>query len=285
MPRQVFGPFTFDSRSGELRRGGLRIPLQDQPCAFLRMLTERPGKLVGRNELQRALWSDGTHVDFEDGLNAAAWRLRQALGDSSHHPVYIETVPRKGYRFLAEVLESPTQEVPALRPPPSGPGRRRGDLWQVRPGVLTAGLLALGLVGAATLASRRPGVPDARIHSLAVLPLHNLTAEENRIHLAEGLTEELTSELVKVRNLRVVPPGTSARYRNSGMPLAGIARELQVDALVEGSLVQDGSRYRLVVMLVRSGEWSQWAGTYESDLDGIHALMTRVASDLEGQLH
>ncbi|HJU82673.1 MAG TPA: winged helix-turn-helix domain-containing protein [Holophagaceae bacterium] len=291
MTRIEFGPFVLDRATGELWKDGAKVRLQEQPMILLMALLERPGKVVSRETLCRRIWGDDIHVDFEDGLNAATRRLRQTLGDSADHPCYIETLPRKGYRFLTTARERPTEEVPALVPPdpprerpsPTVPGRRRSDLWQVRPGLFTAGLLTLGLVGAVTWATRPAGAPSSAIHSLAVLPLHT-TGEQAGVHLADGLTEELTAELAKAGNLRVVPAGTSARFRNSTLPLTHIARDLGVEALVEGSLVQDGNRYRLVVMLVRSGEWSQWAGTYESDPTGIHGLMTRVAADLEEQL-
>lgn len=256
---------------------------------LLEALLDRPGRLVSRERLRQRIWGDDIHVDFEDGLNAAAWRLRQTLGDSAEHPVYIETVPRKGYRFLGAVKESPTREVPPLKPAPGpeatpSPGRRKGDRWQVRPGVVTAGVLALSLVGAATLVSRRIVAPEARIHSLAVLPLHNLAGGDDQLHLAAGLTEELIRELGKAGNLRVVPTDLSRRYAGSSMPLAHIARDLEVDALVEGSVLQAGGRCRLSVMLVPAKDLRQWVGTYESDLPGIHDLVAHAASDLNAQL-
>lgn len=288
MPRQVFGPFIFDPRTNELRREGIRIPLQGQPGALLKALAEHPGQLVPREALQKALWGENTFVDFEDGLNAAACRLRQALGDSSHHPVYIETLPKRGYRLLVPVEERASEELPRLpgraAPRPKATGRRHGDRRRWRPGLLATAILALALAGAAAWASFGRSAGGAPIRSLAVLPLHALSAAEGKGQLASALTEELAQELAKVRDLHVVPTRVVAGSLGHDKTLAILARELGADALVEGSLVQDGSRCRLVVMLVRSREWSQWTGTYEAEVGDVHGLMSRVALDLEAQL-
>src|SRR5688572_27100982 len=152
-----FGLFQLDKHTRELLRSGRRIRLQEQPFRVLCMLLERPGDLVTREELCQRLWPGGTFVDFEDGLNAAVKRLRSALGESSENPVFIETIPRRGYRFIAPVTltEPAVEAASASVPAPVASGARRFR-FPTTPVVLVLAVLAIGVIYAASNRAARP---------------------------------------------------------------------------------------------------------------------------------
>jgi DNA-binding winged helix-turn-helix (wHTH) protein len=232
-----FGAFEFNCESGELRKHGLRIKLQGQPIQVLRMLLERPGQVVTREELQNHLWPGDTFVDFEHSLNAAIKRLRAALGDSADSPRFIETLARRGYRFIAPLssvaADPPTPAVTA--PLPAQPASAARN----------TATLALGLAGSVVLIAGAalilPGFLRSRtapgtIHSLAVLPLANLSGDRDQDYFVDGMTDALRQNLENIRALRVVSRTSSMHYRGSAKSLPEIARELNVDAAVEGSV-------------------------------------------------
>src|SRR5216683_1569937 len=215
-----FGVFEFDLRSRELRKHGIRIKLQEQPCQILAFLLERRGEMVTRDELQRHLWPSDTFVDFDHSLNTAVMRLREALNDSSENPRFIETLPRRGYRFIAPFEErsasgaettsaqigevnatqsAVVQESPTL-PPHSqvlmGTSTGKGSPG-LRPAVALATMLLLVLALAGGLGFRylrKPSVvaaPPKQITSIVVLPLENLSADKDQAYFADGMTAEL----------------------------------------------------------------------------------------------
>src|SRR6184192_3713242 len=187
-----FGDFELDQDTGELRRGGVKIRLQEQPLQMLQILLEQPGKMVAREELQKRIWSSDTFVDFDHGINNAIKRLREALADTAETPRYIETLPRRGYRFI--------KSVNAVAQP--GPGR---------------------------------------IRSVAVLPLENLSGDPEQEYFADGLTESLITSLAKVSALRVVSRTSAMQYKSvRNKSVSEIARELGVDAVVEGTVQRFG---------------------------------------------
>ena len=225
--RQVvrFGAYEADLRAGELRKNGLRIRLSEQPFQVLTILLEHPGEVVAREELQKRLWPDGTFVDFEQGLNAAVKRLREVLDDSADTPHLIETVPRRGYRFMGSL-----------------------------------------------------GSSSGRIQSLAVLPLENLSGDPEQEYFAEGLTEALINTVAKIGALRVTSRTSAMRYRKTDKNVPQIARELNVDAIVEGTVLRSGDRVRISVQLIDAhADTHLWAESYDRDLRDILALHAEVA--------
>jgi TolB-like protein/DNA-binding winged helix-turn-helix (wHTH) protein/Tfp pilus assembly protein PilF len=285
-----FGVFQVDSSSGELRKNGIKIRLPDQSFQILLMLTESPGKVVTREELRNKLWPADTFVDFDNGLNSAILRLRNALGDSAEHPRYIETLPRRGYRFLGSV--EPEESAVVVGAPPSEqaasratPGIRR-SLWVVS----AAAGLALAVSLAWTVATHRAhsgtAAASAAIHSIAVLPLENLTGDPSQEYFADGMTDALITDLAQVQALRVTSRTSTMQYKGSKKRLLQIAHELNVDAVVEGTVVRSGERVRIDAQLVQANtDRHLWAKSYERDLRDVVALQGEVARAIADEIH
>jgi TolB-like protein/DNA-binding winged helix-turn-helix (wHTH) protein/Flp pilus assembly protein TadD len=278
-----FGTFEFEPDSGELRRHGLRVKLRGQPIEVLTLLLQRPGEAVSREELQKRLWPADTYVDFEHSLNAAMGRLRTALGDSADAPRFIETVAGRGYRFIAPVSR-PAEEIPKALPvaaqdqkPGQKPVRRRRRVWLTG---ATAGFVLLALI-VITL----PGVRDtirnrnfSPIRSLAVLPLANLSGDPQQDYFVDGMTDALRQHLEGFSSLRVISRTSSMHYRGSSKPIPDIARELNVDAVVDGSVLRSGDRVRINVELVLARlDRHLWSNSYEGDLRNVFFLQAEVA--------
>ena len=177
-----FGPYELDVRSGELHRAGSRVSLPDQPLVFLTTLLERPGEIVTREELRQRLWPGGTFVDFEHGLNAAVKRLRDALGDSADAPQFIETVPRRGYRFVAPVEDIGVAAAPEAAAPPaaSEPGPPASAVTSTRRGrrrLVAIGVTALLVAGAVAAWLLRSG-PSASPPAMRVVRLSAMNGSE-----------------------------------------------------------------------------------------------------------
>src|SRR5438876_441903 len=231
-----FGIFEVDLRSGELRKRGVKVKLQEQPLQILGILLEKPGEVVTREELRQRIWPADTFVDFDHGLNNAIRRLREALGDSAETPRYIETLSRRGYRFISNF-------------------------------------------GAATSGACPP-------RSLAVLPLENLSRDPEQEYFAEGLTEALITTLAKIGELRVVSRTSAMQYKGVHKPLREIARELEVDFVVEGTVLRVGRRVRITAQLIdASRETHLWAESYERDLRDVFALQSEVAQAIAREVH
>src|SRR5215469_16845074 len=244
-----FGPFELDLCTGELKRDGRRQRLQGQPAQLLAVLVSRRGELVTRDELRAQLWPEDTFVDFDHGLNNAVNRIREVLGDSASSPRYVETVPRRGYRFVAEVrLPEQAEIVASLTAsavsgsPPSKDFRRiRRWLWIP---TAVAVLLATSLIVYRQFASA-----TANVKSLAVLPFVNFSGDPDQEYFADGMTEALIAELSKIRALKVVSRTSVMRFKGTKTPVPEIARELGVDAVIEGSVVRDTDQVRVTVQL------------------------------------
>ncbi|MEP7365974.1 MAG: winged helix-turn-helix domain-containing protein [Acidobacteriota bacterium] len=256
----------------------MKVKLQEQPFQVLAALVERPGEVVSREELQKRLWPEGTFVDFERGLNKAINRVREALEDDAENPRFIETLPQRGYRFLAPV-ETATAEIavePAPQPAPSLPRRR--------------GVLALAGGLAATLAV--PGyyllrTPVRRIESIAVLPLENLSDDPTQEYFSDGMTDELIGELAHIRSLRVVSRTSVMQYKKGGRrkSLPEIARELNVDAILEGTVLQSGGKVRITAQLIRAQDDRHlWSEKYERNLTEVLALQSEVAREVAREI-
>lgn len=225
--RLQFDAFEVDLAAGQLRRRGKRIKLQEHPFQVLALLLERPGEVISREELRAKLWARDTFVDFEHGLNKAISKLREALGDSADRPRLIETLPRRGYRFIASVQ-----------------GRE----------------------------------PTGQIRSIAVLPLENLSGDSEQDYFADGMTETLITELGKISALRIISRQSVMQFKGSDKPLPKIARELNVDAVVEGAVLREGERVRITAQLVQAQpEQHLWADNYEREVSGILGLQAELA--------
>jgi TolB-like protein/DNA-binding winged helix-turn-helix (wHTH) protein/Tfp pilus assembly protein PilF len=309
-----FGVYEFDLRSGELRKHGIRIKLQEQPCQILAILLEHRGEMVTREQLQHRLWPSDTFVDFDHSLNTAVMRLREALNDSSENPRFIETLPRRGYRFVAPVEEKsasvnePTAaqagEAGALqggysKVDPASPPlllafpavAAKPDKRVQRPMLVTATLSVLAIVLACAFAFRylkKPSLATAtssQLTSLVVLPFENLSADKDQAYFADGMTDELIAHLAKIRSLRVISRTSSMEYKGTHKTLSQIARDLNVDALVEGTVLRSGDRVRITAELVQvATDRHLWAETYESQLGDILALQSHVASAIVNEI-
>jgi len=296
LPKRLrFGVFEADLRIGELTKHGKRLPLQEQPFRLLAMLLTRPGELVTREELRAKIWPQ-TIVDFDHGLNKAVGKIRDALGDSAESPRFIETVARRGYRFLADVAaveDGPQQtaaaaatlqaDAAALTPAEAGapsPGPRRVLRWTI----VGVGL-ALILAGAVAWIFYTSKTLSPTIRSLAVLPLKNLSGDASQDYFTDGMTEELITELGQISALRVISSRSVMLYKDVDKPLADIARELSVQAIVEGSVLRSGDRVRITAQLIRvPADEQMWAQSYEGELRDTLALQGKVAQAIAGQI-
>jgi len=274
-PRAVlrFGLFELDAELGELRRSGIRVPLQDQPFRILVRLLEREGTLVTRDELKQLLWSSDTFVDFEHGLNTAVKRLRDALRDSTEAPRFIETLPRRGYRFIAPVDRSD-------RLPSKMPFHR----WRYALGVVS-GALALALLVATLAARQRVDVRPWPVRSIAVLPLRNLTGDPTQSWFADAMTEALSSTMAQIASLIPVSSASTRPYGDTGKTPAQIAHELGVEALLEGSVSREGGRVTVRVALVDPHTGRRlWMESYERTVADAVTMQNEIALAAARQL-
>jgi TolB-like protein/DNA-binding winged helix-turn-helix (wHTH) protein/Tfp pilus assembly protein PilF len=316
-PMLRFGVFELDLSSQELRKGGVLINLPPQPFKILALLASRPGQLVTRDEIQRQVWGEETFVDFEQGLNFAIKKIRVALCDDAQTPRYIETLPRRGYRFIASVEtgtgSTSTHPVPqsnglrsdgalashegqfgeATTPVESTPADRIATVGRTtqpagrRKAYLTAFAVTVVVSIAALLAVLNPGRLRDRvlgkatpnpIQSVAVLPLENLSGDSEQEYFADGMTAELITELAKIRSLRVISRTSAMCYKRTRKPLPQIARELNVDAVVEGEVLRSHGRVRVTAQLIQTAtDRHLWAETYERDLRDVLQLQGELA--------
>src|SRR3989454_1715345 len=272
-----FGAFEVDLRAGELRKSGARIKLQEQPFQILVMLLERPGDVLTREELRQKLWPADTFVDFDNGLNTAIKKLRDTLGDSADSPRFIETLPKRGYRFIYPVngARAPA-EVQA----------RRMTWWRARWVVGSLGIVAvLGILLTANVGGLRERVLGVRnvgpIDSVAVLPCKNLTGDSEQEFLSDGLTDVLTTHLAQVKSLTVPSVTSSMYFKGEHKKLSEIARELRVQAVVEPSVQRSGQRLLVNFQLIHAPtDRHLWAKSYEVDPKNVQALLPAVAREI-----
>jgi TolB-like protein/DNA-binding winged helix-turn-helix (wHTH) protein/Tfp pilus assembly protein PilF len=274
-----FATFELDSRSGELLKEGRKLRLQEQPFQVLRLLLENPGEVVTREELRQKLWPEDTFVDFDHGLNNAVNRLRELLSDSAEKPRYIETLPRRGYRFIApvepakdaEVIPGPPK-IPQPPPPKTTPRPGRWILW-----VALSCAAVLGIGGFGWYARHRPARLTA-VQSIVVLPLENLSGDPSQEYFADGLTDAVTTELARIHSLRVVSRNSAMQYKGHHAPVSQIARELNVDAVLEGSVTRSGDRVRVTAQLIHATrDQHLWADSYDRDVRDILGLQSEIA--------
>ncbi|MGH9782659.1 MAG: winged helix-turn-helix domain-containing protein, partial [Terriglobia bacterium] len=292
-----FGVFEADLRTGEVSKGGRKVKLQEQPFQVLAMLLERAGEVVTREDIQRKLWTADTFVDFEHGLNIAINKIREALGDSAENSRFVETLPKRGYRFIApvEALDSPKPEAIApagVRPVESAkeePVRLRRAGWRYAIASLGGVAAVAGLLvalNAGGLRDRLRGIPPLpQIQSIAVLPLENLSGDPEQEYFADGMTDALITELGQSSTLRVTSRTSIIRYKEAKKPLPEIARELNVDAIVEGGVLRSGDRVRITAQLIYAPtDRHLWAETYEEDLRNVMQVQRQVAQAIAREI-
>jgi len=283
-----FSTFEVNLDTAELRQRGQKVKLQEQPFQVLAALLERPGEVVSREELCRRLWPADTFVDFDHSLNAAIKRLRDALGESSESPVFIETMARRGYRFIAPVGTGASQEgaKDIFSPTPAAKdfaNTRAGIRWRF---LAALAMVVISLVGALLFARyKTSGAPGEHLKSLAVLPLANLSHDPEQEYFSDGMTEALTDDLAKMATLRVVSRTSAMRYKATKQPLQEIARELNVDGVIEGSVLRSGNRVRITAELIDARtDQHLWGQSYERDLSDVLMLQSEVAQAIALQV-
>lgn len=284
-PRVVkFGIFEVDLQSGEVRKAGMRQKLAGQPFQVLQVLLEHPQEIVTREQLRQRLWPENTFVDYELALKKAVNRLREVLGDSADSPRFIETMPRQGYRFIGSV-EATHRPDPI---PPSGapPTKRK------MPGILSVGL-SLAVVVALVLAFNTDKLRarifaksrSLEIHSIAVLPLENLSKDPGEDYFSDGMTDALTTALAQIGSLRVISRTSAMHFKGTRETLPQIAHELKVDAVVEGSAARAGDRIRITAQLIETQtDLHIWAKSYERNAQDVLALQDEVARDIAAEI-
>src|SRR5579863_9533496 len=273
-----FDSFELDVRAAELRKAGVKVRLQGQPIQVLATLLNSAGELVTREELRAQVWPAETFVDFDHSLHNAIARLREALGDSAGTPRYIETLPRRGYRFIGTVERVGAEEPPSLSPTqpspsaeaPVDPVRSKARALLIA-AVLTIVAIAAILVLIPTLSRRAAATPS--VHSIAVLPLANFSGDPNQEYFADGITD-----VAKIGGVRVISRTSVMRYKGTSKGLPEIARELNVDGIIEGSVTRSGQRVRITAQLLYGPtDKHLWAETYDRDLGDVLSLQSDVA--------
>jgi TolB-like protein/DNA-binding winged helix-turn-helix (wHTH) protein/Tfp pilus assembly protein PilF len=287
--RLRFGLFEVDLRAGELTKQGQRLKLQEQPFQVLAMLLEKPGQLVTREDLRGRLWPS-TLVDFDHGLNKAISKIRETLDDSADNPRFVETVSRRGYRFLADVtvVDAPV----GIARPENFASDNLGDSGPTKTPSIARypwrlGGLGLALVLTASLfwgLHSRYQSPHT-IRSLAVLPLENLSGDSSQDFFADGMTDELIVNLGQISALRVISRTSAMTYKGARKNLAQIADELNVEAVLEGSVFRSGDRVRITAQLIQVPDDKHiWAQSYEGDLQDALVLQNEVARAIARQI-
>ncbi len=294
-----FGVFEVSFQSGEVRKAGMRIKVQQQPLKLLESLLKRPGEVITREELRTQVWPTESFGDFDQALNIAVGKLRSALGDSAENPHFIETIPKRGYRFISEVSvidseprptkpETPSEDTsgrysqqnlqadhPSALPAQAGGEHRLGS--RILVGVLV--VLMAGIV--AVWRFRSSGQAPGLVRSIAVLPLNNFSGDPSQDYFADGMTDQLITDLAQISALRVISRTSAMVYKGSHKPLPDIARELHVDAVVEGAVERSGDRVRITAQLIEaSSDKHLWAESYEENVRDTLTLQKKVASTI-----
>src|SRR5271166_4462623 len=314
-PPVRFGPYEVDLDSGDLRKFGYRIRLQPKSFLVLRALLEHPGELVTREELRAQLWAENTFVEFESSLNVAVRRLRESLGDQAQDPFYIETVPRRGYRFVGVVeplvprtvtiglgeaqgmLSSPTVHREVVTVPSGGihllasganvpPISEQKSVAATSWKLLLVALLVLVLIGALVLkrGATRP-LPGPITPSIAVLPFVDTSVGKTQEYFSDGLAEELLNELAKTPKLHVAAWTSSFQFKGKDADLRTIGQKLSVGTVLEGSVNTDGNRVRIAAELINVDNGFQlWSGSYERNLNDVFAVQDEIAHAVAAEL-
>src|SRR5580692_7110033 len=276
-----FGIFQLDLKAGELHKAGVKVKLQDQPFRVLALLVDRAGQVVTREELRQRVWPSNAYVDFDQGLNNAIKKVREALGDSADSPRFLETVARHGYRFVATVSTAPAR----LAEP-----RPQFGLRTVRKSILISS--AVAVLAAVSFwawheSAMRAGPTSEKV-MLAVLPFDNLSRDPDQEFFSDGLTEEMIAQLGKLNpeRLTVITRGSVAKYKRTSLSVAQIGTDLHADYVVQGSVRRGPDRVRITVHLVRVPEQTdRWAESYDRELKDVLTLQDSVAGTIAKHIH
>lgn len=290
--RLRFGAFELDTVDEVLYHRGKRMQVQAMPLRVLMVLLERPGDLFRREELFERLWPDDELGVLDDNLNAAIHKLRAVLHDEAGHPGYIETVPRKGYRFVAPVFEVPGPDDDSR----NVSSRAATSSSTVRPAPLRwigwTGLAAVAVVlifawlfehNGERVSRVDDGMPDG--YTLAVLPFHDLGPEPDSLHFTDGITEDLIIHLARMEDFRVISRSSVMRYRDPDRDLQSIAKALAATHFVEGTVRRAGNRLRISAQLIdaRTGH-HLWAEQFDREMEDIFAVQSEIATEVSAEL-
>jgi TolB-like protein/DNA-binding winged helix-turn-helix (wHTH) protein/Tfp pilus assembly protein PilF len=278
-----FEDFELDRGAFELRRGGRAVRVEPIPLELLFLLVERRGLLVGREEILERVWGKDVFVDTDNSINTAVRKIRLALGDNPEQPRFVQTIPGKGYRFAANLIPP---RPPLAQPPPgpvqgvkegsSGPSHRLRN-WLVWVGIVLSLGTATGLIALLVNRNRRPS--SAKV-MLVVLPFINLSGDPQQEFFADGMTEEMVTQLGNLDpdHLGVIARTSSMQYKHTQKRASEIAQELGVNYLLEGSVRREGNRVRVTGQLIRANDETHiWAGDFDRELSDVLRLQSEVA--------
>jgi TolB-like protein/DNA-binding winged helix-turn-helix (wHTH) protein/Tfp pilus assembly protein PilF len=306
--RVRFGAFEVDLRTCELRKHGLKIKLQDQPFQVLALLLQRPGEMVSREELREKLWPADTFVDFDVGLNNAIKRLRDAVGDSAEAPRYVETLPRRGYRFIApvdalvqdvrsvadnaEVVGLGGTPIPADRPTglpqhgesPTGKVEARpaavSKRWLWHKIGIAAAVFAILAAGSWWLFRPKPGP-----YAIAVLPFKNLSSQPDSDYFSDGLTDEIIRNLSLIDGLQVKSRTSSFAFKDRPRNMHELGEQLGVNLVLEGSVLRSEDKLRIDAQLIRiSDDIPLWSQRFDRELKDVFAIQDEISRSIVTQL-
>jgi len=283
--RLQFGSFEVNLATGEVFSEGRKVQMSGQPAQVLVILLQRAGQLVTREELGHLLWQDETFVDFDHGLNNAINRIRDVLGDSATKPEFIETLPKKGYRFIGE-LRSLEGRTDVIGKDSGASAKARNGHW-LKWVVATAVVVATIMAAWIAFSRWRANGKVTRISSLAVLPMENLSGDPEQEFFADGMTDELITMVAKSTPLRVISRTSVMSFKGSRarQPVKEIARALDVDAIVEGSVTRVGNHVRITAQLIDArADKHLWAESYDGDIKDVLALQSDVATAISRRL-
>lgn len=286
-----FAEFELKVAEGELRTGSSVVRLQQKPLLLLIALLESPQRVVSRDQLRETLWGSATFVDYEQGINVAIKKVRDALGDSVENPRLVETIAKKGYRFLlpVEVVGGETAQSTAVANVPAAAAANtpaEGERY-LRWGWIGAGITAgvLATVGIWIFRIEAKTQNPMKMNSVAVLPLRDLSPDPGQEYLADGITEELITSLAQALPLRVISRTSVMRYKQTSEPITQIAKELGVDAIVEGAVVREQNRVKVTVQLIdATKDRHLWAHSYDRNLGDFLGMEAGLSQEIAMQV-
>src|ERR1700691_2636223 len=298
------GLFEIDLDSGQMHKNGRRLPLQEQPFRVLAMLLERPGEVVARRERQARLWPSDTYVGFDEGLNTAIRKLRTAFGDSAANPRFIETLPRRGYRFIAPLSATSTeigflgtdaavdpvprqQDAQPASTPDNAAFSAEVRRWPWKTVAAAAAALVLVVAVTAYLVGTHPSPGPQKRTMLAVLPFQNLSNDPRQEYFSDGLTEETITDLGRLspEHLGVIARTSTMAYKHTNKTVSQIGHELDVDYVLEGSVRREGGEARVSAQLIRvSDQTHLWAENYERELHDLLEIENELGRAIARQV-
>ena len=318
-PIKFGNDFELDVTGHRLSRAGRRLKLERIPLEILILLLERWGEVVTRDEIAAKVWGPSVFLDTDNSIRGAIRKLRQLLKDDAETPRFIQTVTGQGYRFIAPIIVPEAEHAAdtSMAQPPTGPelmprlfskfdnslqtdGRKqntdapavaesyRGPGTQnARRWIVLGGMALLALLAVAYIATRRRAADAAapKIKSLAVLPLKNLSGDSTQEYISDGITEALIGRLAAIHDLRVVSHTSVMRFKETQLSMPEIAKQLGVDAIVEGSVIREGSRIRVHAQLIRGASDAHfWSESYDRELGDVLTLESNVAQAIAGKV-